>query len=177
MLDFKGGKNSYCGVLSYYTVYSGRQISTFMGNILWHEAWQLEYGARETAIARQQLRKHATIPEPSVGNVRSQQWRNHWKSCFLCDPRRRHTRGPRNGSSHWQKIQSLGWRRIFYAKKYSDRGGSRFRLCPNIVHYIYFNGFDQRLARQQLCKHSPTRNNRGSCVFCRSDRRANRLAG
>jgi hypothetical protein len=57
------------------------------------------------------------------------------------------------------------------------------------------NGFDQRFARQQLCKHGPIRNNRGSCcfcvrgdvktvdsdhvicVFCSSDRRANRLGG
>jgi hypothetical protein len=28
----------------------------------------------------------------------------------------------------------------------------------------YCNGFDRRIARQQLCKHGPTRNNRGSCV-------------
>jgi hypothetical protein len=42
---------------------------------------------------------------------------------------------------------------------------------------IYCNGFDQRVARQQLCKHAPTRNNRGSCISHRSDRHANRLAG
>jgi hypothetical protein len=30
--------------------------------------------------------------------------------------------------------------------------------------YIYCNGFDQRVARQQLCKHGPTRNN-GEPVF------------
>jgi hypothetical protein len=41
----------------------------------------------------------------------------------------------------------------------------------------YCNGFDQRVATQQLCKYGPTRNNMGSCAFCRSDRRANRLAG
>jgi hypothetical protein len=29
----------------------------------------------------------------------------------------------------------------------------------------YCNGFNQRVARQQLCKHDPTRNNRGGCVF------------
>jgi hypothetical protein len=28
-----------------------------------------------------------------------------------------------------------------------------------------YNGFDQRAARQQHCKHSPTRNHRGSFVF------------
>jgi hypothetical protein len=41
----------------------------------------------------------------------------------------------------------------------------------------YSNGFYQCVARQQLCKHGPTRNNRGNSVFCRSDQRANRLAG
>jgi hypothetical protein len=40
----------------------------------------------------------------------------------------------------------------------------------------YCKGFDQCVARQQLCEHSPTRNNRGSYVFRRSHRRANRLA-
>jgi hypothetical protein len=29
----------------------------------------------------------------------------------------------------------------------------------------YCNGFDQRVARQQLWKHGPTLNNRGNCVF------------
>jgi hypothetical protein len=29
----------------------------------------------------------------------------------------------------------------------------------------YPDRFDERVARQQLCKHGPTRNNRGSCVF------------
>jgi hypothetical protein len=40
-----------------------------------------------------------------------------------------------------------------------------------------YNGFDQPIARKQLCEHGSTRNNRGSCVFCRSDWRAIRLAG
>jgi hypothetical protein len=31
--------------------------------------------------------------------------------------------------------------------------------------YVYCNRFDERVARQQLCKHGPTRNNKGSCVF------------
>jgi hypothetical protein len=60
---------------------------------------------------------------------------------------------------------------------------------PNVHHHVYkspplvpvlsqinsghktpshCNGFDQRVAGQQLCKHGPTWNNRGSCVFCRS---------
>jgi hypothetical protein len=30
--------------------------------------------------------------------------------------------------------------------------------------FLYCNGFDQRVARQQLCKHGPTRNNRGGCA-------------
>jgi hypothetical protein len=30
---------------------------------------------------------------------------------------------------------------------------------------IYCDRFDQQVARQQLCKHSPTRNNRLGCVF------------
>jgi hypothetical protein len=65
--------------------------------------------------------------------------------------------------------------------------------CPNIIFFYFYtesyrywtqlwtevcrNGFDQRFARQQLCKHGPTRNSNGSCIFCRSDWRANRLAG
>jgi hypothetical protein len=32
---------------------------------------------------------------------------------------------------------------------------------------LYFNGFDQRVARQQLCKHGSTRNNRWGCFLCR----------
>jgi hypothetical protein len=39
-----------------------------------------------------------------------------------------------------------------------------FVLC--ILLCVYCNGFDQRVARQQLSKHGPTRNNEGSCVFC-----------
>jgi hypothetical protein len=30
---------------------------------------------------------------------------------------------------------------------------------------MYCNGVDQRVARQQLCIHRPTRNNRGGRVF------------
>jgi hypothetical protein len=38
--------------------------------------------------------------------------------------------------------------------------------CRRYAHFIsYRNGFDQRVARQQLCKHDPTRNNRWGCVF------------
>jgi hypothetical protein len=49
---------------------------------------------------------------------------------------------------------------------------------PYHIKYLkYRNGFDQRVAMQQLSEHSPTRNNRESCVFCRSDRRPNILAG
>jgi hypothetical protein len=36
------------------------------------------------------------------------------------------------------------------------------RICK---HVIYCNGVDQSVARQQLCKHGTTNNNRGSCVF------------
>jgi hypothetical protein len=49
------------------------------------------------------------------------------------------------------------------------------QICVRFTRYC--NGFDQLVARQQLSKHGLTHNNRGSCVFCRSDRRANRLAG
>jgi hypothetical protein len=42
------------------------------------------------------------------------------------------------------------------------------------IYKVYCNGFDQRVARQQLCTHGPTGNNRRSSVFCKSDRRANR---
>jgi hypothetical protein len=42
--------------------------------------------AREAAIATQQLRKHSTIPQQSLNNLRAQQWRNCWKRRFLCGP-------------------------------------------------------------------------------------------
>jgi hypothetical protein len=32
---------------------------------------------------------------------------------------------------------------------------------------LYCNIFDQRIARQQLCKHGPTRNNRKGCFLYR----------
>jgi hypothetical protein len=38
-------------------------------------------------------------------------------------------------------------------------------MSSTVMNYLYFNGFDQRIARQQLCKHGPTRNSRGGCVF------------
>jgi hypothetical protein len=37
-------------------------------------------------------------------------------------------------------------------------------LCSQ-TRAIYCNGFDQRFARQQLCKHGPKYNNRWGCVF------------
>jgi hypothetical protein len=37
-------------------------------------------------VARQQLRKHATIPEPSLGNVPMEQWRDGLRRCSLCGP-------------------------------------------------------------------------------------------
>jgi hypothetical protein len=38
----------------------------------------------------------------------------------------------------------------------------------------YCNRFDQRVARQQLCKHSPTHNNRWGCVlYVRAEQRWN----
>jgi hypothetical protein len=45
-------------------------------------------GAKKKVIARKQLCKRATIPEPSLKNVRTQQWRHCLKRCFLCGPRR-----------------------------------------------------------------------------------------
>jgi hypothetical protein len=36
---------------------------------------------------------------------------------------------------------------------------------PTVLTESYCNGFDQRFARQQLCKHGTTSNNKGSCVF------------
>jgi hypothetical protein len=41
-----------------------------------------------------------------------------------------------------------------------------FIPCRFVFSYVaYCNGFDQRVARQQLCKHGPTRNSRWGCVF------------
>jgi hypothetical protein len=64
---------------------------TVQSRILWHEAWESKE-TRETAIARQRLCKHETIPEPSLSNVRTQQLKNCWKRCFLCGPRRGYIR-------------------------------------------------------------------------------------
>jgi hypothetical protein len=33
------------------------------------------------------------------------------------------------------------------------------------VLYAYFNGFNKRVARQQLCKHGPTHKNGGDCFL------------
>jgi hypothetical protein len=59
---------------------------------------------------------------------------------------------------------------------YGDTGNENLIITAFEI-YSYFKGFDQHVARQQLCKHGPTCNNKGSCVFCRSDERANILAG
>jgi hypothetical protein len=57
-----------------------------------------------------------------------------------------------------------------------------FRILIRNLYIVFIfiafcNEFDQRVAREQLCKNGLIRNNRGSCVFCRSDLPANRLAG
>jgi hypothetical protein len=44
-------------------------------------------------------------------------------------------------------------------------------LCLSVASSVnsatkYCNGIGQRVARQRLCKHTPTRNNGGRCVFC-----------
>jgi hypothetical protein len=49
-------------------------------------------GARATVIARQQLCKYATIPDPSIRTVHTQHWRNCWKRCFLCGQRREYVK-------------------------------------------------------------------------------------
>jgi hypothetical protein len=36
--------------------------------MLWHEVWQLEQGTTKAAVAGQELRKYATIPQPSLSN-------------------------------------------------------------------------------------------------------------
>jgi hypothetical protein len=38
-----------------------------------------------------------------------------------------------------------------------------------IFPHLYCNRCYQHIVRQCLCKHRPRHNNRGSCVFCRSD--------
>jgi hypothetical protein len=55
---------------------------------LWSQQRQplLGNGSANTPVARQQLHKHTTIPEPSLSNVPMQQWRSCWKQCFLCGP-------------------------------------------------------------------------------------------
>jgi hypothetical protein len=48
----------------------------------------------------------------------------------------------------------------------SQHDNSIIWLLSNVHQFIkYSNGFDQRVARQQLCKHGPTRNNRWGCNF------------
>jgi hypothetical protein len=49
--------------------------------------------------------------------------------------------------------------------QYLDYAASDGRMTDDYEFKIYCNGFDQRVARQQLCKHGTLRNNRGSCVF------------
>jgi hypothetical protein len=44
-------------------------------------------------------------------------------------------------------------------------------------HVKYCNGFDQRVVRQELCKHGPTRNNTGGCLFYVVRARANAANG
>jgi hypothetical protein len=69
---------------------------------------------------------------------------------------------------------------IFYLmlKTLQLNSGAKSQLIEvRISRTLYCNGFDQRVARQQTYKHGPTRNNTGSYVFSRSDRRTNRLAG
>jgi hypothetical protein len=45
----------------------------------------------------------------------------------------------------------------------------RYSVSPDVVSskqsLTYCNEFDQRIARQQLCKHGPTCNSRGCCVL------------
>jgi hypothetical protein len=42
---------------------------------------------------------------------------------------------------------------------------------------LYCNGFDQRVARQQLCKHGPTRNKTWCCFLCRPRQEAEEQRG
>jgi hypothetical protein len=42
-----------------------------------------ETSNKTTTIAKQQLRKYATVQEPSLGNVCTQQWRNVWSGVFF----------------------------------------------------------------------------------------------
>jgi hypothetical protein len=50
-------------------------------------------------------------------------------------------------------------------KTYERDSWGRQLKWAQVPWHTYCNGFDQRVARQQLCKHGPTRNNRGSVVF------------
>jgi hypothetical protein len=61
---------------------------------------------------------------------------NMFKSCFIMMPWL--------GSSFTVTLSLITW----------------MSLCVCIYIYIYCNGFDQCIARQWLCKHSPTCNNR-----------------
>jgi hypothetical protein len=66
---------------------------------------------RVRAIPMQRLCKHAKIPEPSISNVRTQEWRSCRKRCFLCGPYRRHIRGPGNDSGAIRELTAEvgGW--------------------------------------------------------------------
>jgi hypothetical protein len=62
--------------------------------LLWHEVWQLRGRISEPE-------KQSTISEPSLGNVRMEQWTNWCKLCFLCNPHRDQIR-----SRFWMSISA-----------------------------------------------------------------------
>jgi hypothetical protein len=74
------------------------------------------------------------------------------------------------------KLRLKKYKPALIACDYGDTGNENLIITAFEI-YSYCKGFAQHVARQQLCKHGPTCNNRGSCVFCRSDRCANILAG
>jgi hypothetical protein len=97
------------------------------------------------AIARKRLCKHATIPEPPLSNVQTQQRRNFWKHCFLCGARRGCIRSQfwvfvrfSAGISSWMKYQlsmRLAWDSCKLTRTWTrkQRNVRRWKPLPNNV--------------------------------------------
>jgi hypothetical protein len=67
-------RHSYCGMSA-----ESQNCETRREPLAWN-------GSTNTPVVRQQHRKHAKIPEPSLSNVPVQKWRDYWKRCFLRGP-------------------------------------------------------------------------------------------
>jgi hypothetical protein len=54
----------------------------------------------------------------------------------------------------------MKWILVGYSLRQGKRSAEGSKVNRNPQATRYCNGFDQRVARQRLCKHGPTRNNK-----------------